>query len=344
MLLSLATLILAAVLIYISCELFVNGIEWVGRKFNIADSAVGTVLAAFGTALPESVVTFMAVAFGASAHQKDIGVGAALGGPLILSTVAYAVVGWSIKASQPEGPAKGGLAVDGGKLARDQLWFLSIFAANALLGLVAFPGKKFAAIVFVAAYAWYCLREMRSTAAAGEKMLEPLKFRPRQRVPETGWVLGQTFAALGLIFIGSQLFVNRLELISASFGIAPHMISLLLSPLATELPETLNAVIWVRQGKVGLALSNISGSMMVQATIPSALGIYFTPWRFDEYLILSVAVTMLSISFLWLTLKRGRFSAGRLSYAALFYLVFAVAAYLCYNLSVQNLVMDGWFR
>jgi cation:H+ antiporter len=34
------------------------------------------VLAAFGTALPESVVTFVAVAFGDSAAQKDIGVGA----------------------------------------------------------------------------------------------------------------------------------------------------------------------------------------------------------------------------------------------------------------------------
>ena len=339
MLLNLVTLVFAAILIYISCELFVNGIEWVGRKFNISDNAVGTVLAAFGTALPESVVTFMAVAFGASAHQKDIGVGAALGGPLILSTVAYAVVGWSIKATQPGRLRSAGLTVDSDKLARDQLWFLSIFAINALLGFVAFPGKGLIGLLFVAAYALYCLREMRSDHEVGEEELEPLKFRPKQQVPETGWVLGQTFAALGLIFVGSQLFVSRLELMSASFGVPPHIISLFLRPLATERPETLNAVIWVRQGKIGLALSNISGSMMVQATIPSALGIYFTPWIFDEYLVMSVAVTMLSILFLWLTLKRGRFSAGRLSYAALFYLVFAVAAYLFYSLSIYNWVI-----
>lgn len=53
--------------------------------------------------------------------------------------------------------------------------------------------------------------------------------------------------------------------------------ALLLSLVATELPETLNPVIWVRQGKVALALGNISGAMMIQATIPSALGIFFTP-------------------------------------------------------------------
>jgi len=50
------------------------------------------------------------------------------------------------------------------------------------------------------------------------------------------------------------------------------LLALLLSPIATELPETLNAIIWVRQGKHRLALANISGAMMIQATVrpPSA--------------------------------------------------------------------------
>ena len=50
-------------------------------------------LAAIGTALPESVVTFVAVVFGDSPERKDIGVGAAMGGPLVLSTLAYATIG-----------------------------------------------------------------------------------------------------------------------------------------------------------------------------------------------------------------------------------------------------------
>ncbi|AFM00323.1 hypothetical protein Desde_1934 [Desulfitobacterium dehalogenans ATCC 51507] len=72
MALMLAALVLSAILIYFSCELFVNGIEWVGLRFNISKNAVGTVLAAFSTALPESVVTFIAVVFGANASQKDV--------------------------------------------------------------------------------------------------------------------------------------------------------------------------------------------------------------------------------------------------------------------------------
>src|ERR1700743_1155809 len=94
---SVALFLLCAAAIYLSCEYFVNGVEWVGRRLGIGATATGTVLAAFGTALPESAVTFVAVVFGNTA-QKEMGVGAAVGGPLVLSTISYAVVGvvlWS---------------------------------------------------------------------------------------------------------------------------------------------------------------------------------------------------------------------------------------------------------
>jgi len=328
MALSILVLILSALLIYFSCKLFVNGIEWVGQKFNVADNAVGTILAAFGTALPESIVTFIAVAFGVTANQKDVGIGAALGGPLILSTVAYAVVGWCIYAYQRKQIAPQTLLVDGVKLGRDQLWFLGIFAFNILLGFAVFPAKAFFSLPLLAVYGLYCFKEMRVPATeAPQEELPPLSFRAKQKTPETSWVLLQTFFSLALIFVGSQAFVSQLDFLSTGLGVPPHIISLFLSPIATELPEILNAVIWVRQGKIPLALSNISGSMMVQATIPSALGIFYTPWLFDSYLAIAVTTTMVSILFLWSTLKTGNFSAKSMSFTAVFYGFFAVGAY-----------------
>src|SRR6185503_18077053 len=86
-------LVICAVAIYVSCEWFVNAVEWLGKRLNVGTTAVGTILAAFGTALPESVVTFVAVVFGRGESAKDIGVGAAMGGPLVLATVAYGVTG-----------------------------------------------------------------------------------------------------------------------------------------------------------------------------------------------------------------------------------------------------------
>ena len=89
----------SAVAIYLSCEFFVNGVEWVGQRLQLAQTATGTILAAFGTALPETVVTFVAIVFGDTDAELDIGVGAALGGPLALSTLAYGVVGLTLMGS-----------------------------------------------------------------------------------------------------------------------------------------------------------------------------------------------------------------------------------------------------
>lgn len=323
MLITYVTLVVSVIIIYYSCELFVNGIEWVGKKFNVAQCAVGTVLAAFGTALPESVVTFVAVAFNATSEQKDIGVGAALGGPLVLGTIAYAVIGLCIIVFRKRRDLGTDIDIDSAKLRTDQKWFLSIFIFKVLLGFLAFSGKPFTALFFLAAYALYFYKEMGTECDAVQEEMEPLKFQPHKTSPSTFWVITQTIFSLILITASSHLFVRNLELISALWHVPPHIVSLLLSPLATELPEILNAVIWVRQGKEALALGNISGSMMIQATVPSALGLYFTPWLFDQHLLMAGVMTLISIIYLLMTLKQNKLSPHRLIYAGIFYVIFA---------------------
>lgn len=324
MIITILVMIVAALLIYFSCELFVNGIEWVGKAFNISQSAVGSILAAFGTALPESIVTFIAVVFGANSSQKDIGVGAALGGPLVLSTIAYAVVGISIVIFSSKRKSGSCINVDGKKLARDQVWFMGIFVFKIGLGLVAFAIKPWLGILFLLAYGVYFYKEMNTDTVEIAEELEPLKFSPKSANPKKSLILAQTILSLILIFIGSQMFVHNLGALSISLGMAPHMVSLLLSPVATELPETLNALIWVRQGKENLALSNISGSMMIQATVPSALGIIFTPWMLDKSLMIAAIITFMAILLIWTTLKRSCLSAKRLSFNAVLYIIFII--------------------
>src|SRR5580658_4432167 len=130
MFISVVLFLLCAGTIYLACEYFVNGVEWVGRRLNLGSTTTGTVLAAFGTALPESAVTFVAVIFGRDAAQKNIGVGAAVGGPLVLSTISYAVVGIVLLLSRRKlKRADAGLEVDCARLSRDQGWFLLIFLA-----------------------------------------------------------------------------------------------------------------------------------------------------------------------------------------------------------------------
>lgn len=316
----------SAALIYCSCELFVNGIEWVGRKLNVSQTATGTVLAAFGTALPESAVTFVAVAFGGDASHAEIGVGAALGGPLALSTLAYAVVGLALMANRQRlgRGANTALQVDGPRLSRDQTWFLAIFAGKIALGAVAFAFKPWLGALFLAAYAAYFWKEMHGDAADhdGEGELERLRFRPKSANPGLGWALLQTAVALGAIFAASQLFVGQLNDIAPVLGLPPQVTALLLSPLATELPETMNALIWVRQGKERMALANISGAMMIQATAPTAFGLFFTPWLLDGSLFVAAGVTAVAVAFLLFAFRRGLVTGGKLSQVGWLYALF----------------------
>jgi len=335
MILTIALFLGSAALIYFACEYFTNSVEWCGRHMNLGATAIGSVLAAFGTALPESAVTFTAVVFGHTPQQKDIGVGAAMGGPLVLATIAYGVVGLVLWLNRRRlKRADCGVVADYKRLSSDQASFLLIFAVKVGLGLVVFAWKPWLGLLFLLAYAAYVWREITAGDEAcedDEDELEPLKFNAKN--PSLAWAGGQAIAALAVIAAASHVFVAQLESIGTAFGMAPHLVALLLSPVATELPETMNAVIWVRQGKERLALANISGAMMIQATIPSALGIIFTPWRFDANLMVSGAVTALAIVALWLMFARKRVDGRGLAAIGLLYGLFALWLVIAPHLS-----------
>lgn len=325
LILNVVLLLGSAAVIYFSCEFFVNGVEWLGRKMSVGSTATGTILAAFGTALPESVVTFVAVAFGKEPAQRDLGVGAALGGPLVLATIAYATVGLTLILARKPLQRTDQMRADFRRLSRDQGWFLSIFVVKLAVGLVAFAFKPWLGILFLAAYAVYFWRELsRDEGDEEEEDLEPLILaRKHGAAPPLAMAALQTGIALVVIFFASHLFVGQLEALGPALGIKPQLLALLLSPIATELPETMNAIIWVRQGKHRLALANISGAMMIQATVPTAFGLFWTPWLLDRSLLLAGGLTALAVAVMFLAFRRGVISRGFLASMGLVYGVFA---------------------
>ena len=320
--LTIALLLGSAIVIYLSCELFVNGVEWVGAKLSVGQKATGSILAAFGTALPESVVTLVAV-LGGNAASKELGVGAALGGPLALSTIAYATVGVTLLLAHQKLPKTLATRGEFRNLARDQGWFLMIFAIKIALGLAAFAWKPWLGILFLAAYAFYVRQEMSGQGDDEEGEREPLTFQRKAAVPGTAIALLQTGLALLVIFAASRTFVSQLEALGPLLKLPPQLLALLLSPIATELPETMNAIIWVRQGKHRLALANISGAMMIQATIPTAFGLFWTPWLLGAPLLLAAAITAIAVAVMFVAFRAGMISRRLLAAMGLLYLVFA---------------------
>src|SRR6184192_1814853 len=80
-----ALIVGAFVLILVGAEVFTNGVEWLGIKLRISEGATGSILAAFGTATPETLIPVIAILFTNSADSDEIGVGAILGAPFMLA-------------------------------------------------------------------------------------------------------------------------------------------------------------------------------------------------------------------------------------------------------------------
>ncbi len=326
MLIHVLILIASAALIYLGSEWFVNAIEWLGSLLGVRAIAVGTVLAAIGTALPETIVTLMAVLSGKNEESANLGIGAALAGPLVLSTIAYGIVGFLMIRRFPRRHV---IEVDRAPLLMDQRWFLGIAVVSLALGLLDIPGKAWLSLGFLGMYAIYVVRELRgedtpdqAKRAEEADELEALKIW-RSATPPAGWaVVLQTLGALVLVVAASHQFVNELTWIAPAIGIAPAAVALVLAPIATELPEIMNAVIWVRQGKNHLALANISGSMMVQATVPVAFGLIFTPWLFGRILLSAAICTIAAITYQLFVIRGARFTPRWLASVAVFYGLF----------------------
>ncbi|WP_020222887.1 sodium:calcium antiporter [Halarchaeum acidiphilum] len=114
-----------------------------------------------------------------------------------------------------------------------------------------------------------------------ERVAARLGYDPREHGenPHLVFVALQTLIALALIVAGAHLFVTEVEWLSTHVLDVPiAVVALLIAPLATELPEKFNSVLWISRDKDTLALGNITGAMAFQGTLPVTLGIVFTDW------------------------------------------------------------------
>jgi cation:H+ antiporter len=126
--------------------------------------------------------------------------------------------------------------------------------------------------------------------------------------PPTRLIGLQLAVGLAAIVGGAHLFVEEMIHVAESIGVEPLVLSLILAPLATELPEKINSFFWVREGKDSLALGNITGAMVFQSTIPVAFGLALTDWDLDRFAIVSALLGLAGGVLAYFTLRnRGRF-------------------------------------
>jgi cation:H+ antiporter len=299
--------------------------------------------AAIGTALPETMIPIVAILFSAHPHSDEIGVGAILGAPFMLATLAMAVTGIVVFSAARRRLTGTEIVVQTHVVAHDIRSFVVAYGfaiALAFLPSDAGIARIGGAIALVVGYAWYARQHLTEAPpdGAAEEELRPLRFNrldPHEDHLDTydvhTWlVLVQVAVAALLILIGAQVFVGAVDGIGNSLGVDELLLALLVAPIATELPEAVNAIIWIRQGKDTLAIGNITGAMVFQATIPTAIALAFAPrgWSIQGHNLAAFAsagVAFASVALIGIPMiARGRLAARGLLLGGVLYVGYVV--------------------
>ncbi len=312
-------LILMLFVILVAAEVFTNALEHLGEKLGISEGVTGSVFAAVGTALPETIIPLMALLAGTSDAKinAEIGVGAILGAPLMLSTLSVSLMALAVL---PARGIRGSFAPEPAGLARDLNAFLIAFALAALTLYVphdyatARTALAVGLVVLYLAYVFLTVRASEKLVADGHgtETDKPLLLT-HIGLPKNSVVIAiQLLLGVSLLIGGAKGFIYGVESGAKVLGISALLLSLLIVPIATELPEKINSILWIRRRKDTLAFGNITGAMVFQGTLLPAIGIMLTPWEHGREVLIGVTLTLLGALWMRAVLVRGQIQVWHL--------------------------------
>lgn len=303
-------LVLGMIFILLTALVFCNALEHLGAKLKIAEGVTGSIFVAVGTALPETIIPLIALfAKGATGHldsSLEIGVGAIIGPPLMLSTLSIALMAFSVIGKRGINglirPEKTGLQRD-----------LRFFSAGYLLAIVLAASHSFyrnkildlaVAISLALAYFFYVLLTIRASDALVKdghvtQAEECLYLERYLKLPDNLLtVMIQALIGVGGLIYFAHVFIAGISGVAQLLAVPVFLLAVVLIPLATELPEKINSILWIRKGKDTLAFANITGAMVFQGLLLPIMGILLTPWQLSLSKAIDCVATFVAV--LWL--------------------------------------------
>jgi cation:H+ antiporter len=329
-------LFLMLIVILIAAEVFTNALEHLGEKLGISEGVTGSLFAAVGTALPETLVPLLAIfsytsTTAGSNAGHEIGVGAILGAPLMLATLSLALMAisvWKRRGTQ------GHIRPERTGLIRDLNFFIIafIFAAVAMYVPHDLPTIRYGiGAIMVMTYFIYVMMTLRASKALVEEghatEADSDMFLCKIGLPNNiAVIIAQLILGLALLIFGAKGFINEVEGAAEIIGISALLLSLLIIPIATELPEKVNSILWIRKGKDTLAFGNITGAMVFQGTLLPAIGIMLTPWQPRQEVVWGIVITLLAAIWLRYLMAKGGIRVWHLLVNGAMYLTYLFIA------------------
>jgi len=317
--------VVSLILLVVASDAFTNAVEWIGALYGLSRSAVGSVVAAVGSSLPETMIAAVALLVLRSPESQAVGIGAVIGAPLLLGTIAFSAIGiLALLRRRPPNTAK--LIVNEGVAIFGLTLFVLTFAL--VIGASFAPTmavRASASALVIIAYVAYLVFHFRRDEPQSDETPPRLHFQPAAERPRHVAVFAQLAMALIVTVAASRWFIDSVIATSASLQLSPLVVSLFLSPVATELPELLNVSIWMRRGLDELAFGNVLGAMMFQTSIASAIAMLASPWRLEVQAYAACAAGLLGAALMLVsTALRRRVEPVALVACGGFYILYAV--------------------
>lgn len=326
---SAVSLVLALIVVFLAAEVFTNALEHLGERMGVSEGVTGSIFAAVGTAMPETIIPIVAIIAGGASEviNHEVGLGAILGAPFMLATLSIGLMGWFAGRKRGWNTV---LTPEASGLKRD----LSVFLVGYLLVIAAAllpedwqQAKVGFALSLFLVYFLYLLATIKASRQLVDEghgtEADHGLYAARLLGDSTPVAVIQLIAGLMVLVVGAKMFVHGVELATTVFGVSALVISLLIIPIATELPEKVNSILWVRKGRDTLALGNITGAMVFQGTVIPAAAMMLMPWNLQAGpAVAAIILALLGNGWLWYLSSSGRLTGRFLSMGMLLYAAF----------------------
>ncbi|MEW6096098.1 MAG: hypothetical protein AB1567_06195 [bacterium] len=321
-------------LILISCFFFNNSMEWLGKRFELAEGIIGGILSITATSIPQIIIPLIAFIFLRGAETIQIGVGAIIGAPFVLSTLGFAVIGYTVIALAKKGDRAMEIEADFIIISRDLKFFLITYSFAIFAGLLADKAPKiFIGFMLLTIYGYYLYRNIVYEERVGEEVHTPLYFTPRSGEVTLEIILFQLISSLATLIGGACLFIHTMEEMAISAGgdkslLIGLILAIIFVPIVIELPSRINSISWLKESKDTQTLNNIISSMIFQACVLVMIGILFSPWRLQGIALLvgSIPILATAITYITMTIQE-KVNPYVLLGSGGFYLVFILALF-----------------
>ena len=254
MIVSLALLIAGIVMIIVGADKLTDGAAAIAARYGISSLVIGLTVVAFGSSMPEFVISFISSLKGST----EIAIGNVVGSNIfnILFIVGCTAAVFPIKVTNRTVYKDLPFAVMSSLV-------LFVVACDAFIDdaqwNVITRSDGLLLICFFVVFMFYTLATARSSEGASEEPVAPESIMPVWKS-----VLYVLLGLAGLIF-GGDFFVDGACDVARLLGVSESVIALTLVSGGTSLPELAASLMAARKRDSGMAIGNVIGSVVFNA-------------------------------------------------------------------------------